>query len=270
MSDVEELPVPNWGLRCPHCDAPLAGAQQHRCTGCGEPYNIRQVLGAHRPIPDIELFCPECDYSLTGLTGERCPECGSNFSVREMLEDRSPFGAVDLMGLGDPGDHHVRRRDPTFTGAERPLPELGLSCSACDEPLAGALGDVCPDCGKPFNLFALLEDDAWADVTDFVPATVRGLAKSILYGAQIPYLIDNARLREIYGGRIPFVSSALRVPKEFFFDALYAFAEAAEPAGVHAMDEWVCPSCNETVPGGFEVCWNCNAAHPDQPVEEAD
>lgn len=26
--------------------------------------------------------------------------------------------------------------------------------------------------------------------------------------------------------------------------------------------DWTCPSCNETSPGTFDVCWSCGAARP--------
>ena len=74
--------------------------------------------------------------------------------------------------------------------------------------------------------------------------------------------IDNAQLGALYGSNAPFVSGRLRVPRTFFFDALHAFAAATAPPGEEVDREWTCPACNETVPAGFEVCWNCNAAHP--------
>ena len=268
MIDIEALPVPDWGLRCPHCDTPLAGMQQHRCSHCGQTFNVLQLLAVHRPIPDIGLTCEQCDYLLTGLPGSRCPKCGTLFSVREMLEEQSPSGAVYLTQAADPPDHYIKKREPKFTGNERPLPDFGLSCAECEHMLAGASGDTCPACGLGFDLLALLARRDWVNINRFVPPPLTAIAKTVLYDAQIPYMIDNAKLRELYGGNIPFLSGRLRVPRSFFFDALFAFAAAAEPATVGFDREWDCPACNEQVPAGFELCWNCNAPHPNHADDE--
>jgi hypothetical protein len=61
MQDIYELPIPDWGLGCPACHAPLAGLQQYRCSACGEAFDIFDVLAAHRPIPDLGVTCPNCD-----------------------------------------------------------------------------------------------------------------------------------------------------------------------------------------------------------------
>ncbi len=270
MIDVDQLPIPDWDLRCPGCDAPLAGLRVHCCRGCGEPFDVRQVLAQHRPIADVGLTCPGCGHPLRGLENEECPVCDTEFSLREMLAVDGPLAPYHATQLTDPEDHHVKKRPPALTGNERPLPDFGLACAGCGEPLAGAPGDVCPECGLAFDLSGMVGDGDWVDVSEFVPRGLRALARTILYGAQVPYLMDNRRLHELYGGRVPFVSGGLRVPREFFFDALEAFASAEEPPADYAREEWVCPSCDETVPAGFEVCWSCGAAHPDQSADEAE
>ena len=270
MADMIPLPIPDWGLRCPHCDESLAGLTEPRCSDCGEAIDLLYVLGAHRPIPDLGLACPECGYPLTGLTGSRCPECGGHFSIRELLIDESPDGAVDTGQLADPDDHHVKKREPVLTGRERPLPDLGLYCAECEHSLEGATADVCPECGLPFDLEEIIPEHEWVDVTEWVPRESSVIATPILYEAQIPYLVDNAGLTRAYGFRIPFASGSLRVPREFFFDTLHAFAAADDPPARHARNDWICPNCHESVPAGFEVCWNCNASHPDRPIDQPD
>ena len=267
MIDADALPIPDWGLRCPNCDAPLAGMPEHRCERCGRAFNIRRLLGVHRPIPDIGLTCSRCGYPLTGLTASRCPECGTAFSVREMIEDQSPTGAVYLTQTDNPPDHHLKKREPTFTGHERPLPDFGLSCADCGRSLTGASADVCPGCGLPFDLPAVVPNGDWVNIRRFVPGWLSAIAKTVLYDARIPYVVDNARLSEVYGGNIPFTTSKLRVPRPFFFDALHALAAADEPAPAYTDAAWTCPSCNEQVPAGFEVCWNCNMPHPGRPAD---
>ena len=138
MSRINELPIPDWGLVCPHCRSPLDGLPEHRCGKCGQLFNILPILALHRPIPELDVCCPNCGYNLTGLTGSRCPECGIRFSLRAILGDLSETGAVDPLHLADPLDHHRKRREPAFTGSERPLPEFGLTCETCGAGLAGA------------------------------------------------------------------------------------------------------------------------------------
>lgn len=263
MIDPDELPIPDWGLRCPNCAEPLAGMKEHRCSRCGEAFNILRVLDAHRPVPNLGLACTSCGYLLRGLAGTRCPECGTPFSVQEMLVDqlRMGSGAAIASQLADPDDHYVKRREPIYYGDERPLPEFGLACSECAQPLAGATSDICPACGHPFDLDAMIPNGDWVDFTEFVPLSVLTLTKPILYAAGVPYLVDNAGLAGVYGGRIPLISGKIRIPREFFFDALYAMAQAEEPVDAEGPGAWTCPTCDEPVPAGFEICWNCGTAY---------
>ncbi len=257
MSRIDQLPVPDWGLECPHCGGPLAGAPSFHCGRCGRPFNIRQVLSLHRPIPDVGLTCLNCGYSLTGLTGSRCPECGVRFYLREMLADEPPAILRDRPNWIDPSDHYVKRRDPVLTGGERPLPDLGLVCALCDHPLAGAVENRCPACGDPFDLAEFTGNRDWVAVTRHAPHFTSGAIRAVLYEHGIPYLADVTRLEELY-----VVESCVRVPREFFFDALLAFQKALEPPADFASKPWTCPTCRQKVPKGFEICWNCGASHP--------
>jgi|GEM_PF-497724 len=270
MIDVDQLPIPDWGLCCPVCDIALAGMEAHCCRHCGQAFNIRHLLAKQRPILDLGLRCGECDYLLTGLVENRCPECGTEFSVREMLEEQSLSGAVYLTQMADPTDHHIAKRSPTFTGRERPLPEFGLLCAQCDQSLAGAMADRCPGCGHDFDLLAIVPKGDWADVSAFVPTSLAVVAKSLLYDAEIPYLVDNAGLNHLYSGAVPFVSHRLRVPRVFFFDALNVLATSVGAVRPGAGADWTCSNCNEVVPGDFDVCWNCNASHPGRQQDHAD
>lgn len=268
MIDIDQLPIPDWGLHCPSCGASLAGLQDHVCTACGKAFDIRAVLETHRPIADIGLTCPMCGYLLTGLMVDRCPECNTGFSVRDLIEERRSTAATYSLQLGDPSDHHIKKREPVFTGRERPLPNFGLSCGHCRAPLMGAPEDSCPACGRSFDVFAVIPEGEWVDVSAFVHPGFLSLAKVALYGNGVPYLIDNARLNVMYGGNPPVASGKLRVPRSFFFDALHTFAAANEPSPLYALVEWICPACREAVPAGFEICWNCGASHPDSPLDE--
>jgi hypothetical protein len=77
---------------------------------------------------------------------------------------------------------------------------------------------------------------------------------TLLYDDQVPYVTQS--LRNAYTG----IKSSWRllVPREFIFDALYVIAEARSEAGVASNDkEWICPACQELVPGNFDECWHC-------------
>ena len=269
MIDVHELPIPDWGLRCPHCDAPLAGLEAYRCGQCGQSFNILQVVGQHRPIPDIGLTCPQCDYLLRGLINQRCPECGTEFRVREMIEGTSVQVTVISSTLADPPDHHIKKREATYTGRERPLPDFGLVCSNCEKPLAGATTDDCPHCQQPFDLPALIRDRDWVDISPYIHKEMRMLANPTLYGAQVPYLMDNAGFAAAYGSDLLFTSRRVRVPREFFFDALAALASTRFDETGGQAGEWRCSTCGEAVPADFDICWNCNECQPNpKPSDE--
>ena len=229
---------------------------------CGRPFNVRQLLAGHRPIPDIGLICPNCDYSLTGLDNSRCPECGVRFSLREMLEDSGAGGVSGLLNTDDPIDHHLKRREPSFTGDERPLPDFGLLCARCNQTLAGTTAQRCPHCGEPFEMTDYTGNRDWVALDWYVPAQGMSSVRGELYAAQIPYLLDRARLSSLYTGLVISKGSALRVPREFFFDALYAIREASRPPEACAREAWTCPACEQGVPAGFEVCWSCGRPHP--------
>jgi hypothetical protein len=261
VTDIEQLPIPDWGLRCPHCDQPLAGMREHRCQGCGREFNIRKVLADHRPIPDIGAKCPACRHLLTGLTGSTCPECGETFSLRAILSRAPARPVLSFDTFADPPDHHVKKREPQWSGRERPLPDFGLCCPGCEHALSGAADDACPHCGQSFHPSAHIPTGEFVDISRSIPPRVFSHAKAILYEAQVPYIVDEPGFSLAYGVHTPFGRSKLRVPREFFFDALYCLVAAAHMSA-EADEAWKCPSCSEVVPAGFEVCWSCGAPHP--------
>lgn len=261
MALTDMLPLPDWGLRCPKCRAALAGAPSHMCPQCRTPFDLRQLLSRRRPIPDLGLTCSECEYTLTGLTGSHCPECGKEFDVWELLDTEDPSDeALDQPGMDVPTDHHATQRAPVFTGRERPLPDFGLFCGECESPLAGAEADACPACGCPFDLFGDIDEAAWLPIRAFVPPNVADAGRSILYAADVPYVLYNT---SVIPNFFRPVSRDLMVPREFYFDALHALAETAGPAGEQIQEAWVCPECDQDVPAGFALCWSCGRPHPD-------
>ena len=61
------------------------------------------------------------------------------------------------------------------------------------------------------------------------------------------------------------MGSRLSVPSEFYFEVLWLLHRMRDQIAAARADqgEWTCPQCNESVPGHFDLCWNCEAARPD-------
>jgi predicted amidophosphoribosyltransferase len=195
------------------------------------------------PIPDWGLTCPHCAYPLKGLPAHRCPECGR------------PFRIDDLIGPW------TRLRSPTFTGSELPLPDFGLHCARCDQPLAGAMTRTCPHCAAPFDPRAWLPREAWFLVTEELCHPIPSPAVQALLAAElIPYIpVGERSVTEIYGVQNA-VTARVRVPREFYFDVRWHLRRAAEDARrCRTARAWRCPACGERNPANFEVCWNCAA-----------
>lgn len=271
MGDIYQLPIPDWGLICPWCSTPLAGLEEHRCEHCGRRLNMVTLLAVHRPIPDIDLTCPGCDYSLTGLTGNRCPECGQQFSVADLLREEEPSRLKDIGPFADPPDHHLKRRDPMFTGAERPLPEFGMTCLRCERSLAGATLDVCPHCGAHFRIEEMLSPRDWISISGMIPSGAAMFARQVLYSAQIPYLLTRSSAADLYTA-LGSSSGDILVPREFQLDAMHALATADLGDGTETADAepWICPACAEPVPGNFEICWSCETPRPSLGIEQGE
>ena len=193
------------------------------------------------PIPDWGLSCPTCDYLLRGLPSHRCPECGTRLDMAKLVQT------------------WTRLRAPRFTGAESPFPDLGLSCAACGQPLAGAERAACPGCKQAFDARLLRPAKTWFSVEPEMhrPLPVQ-MVESILVAEQVPCMV-----RE---GRSAFGVAwwQLMVPSEFYFEFLWLIRRArqqieSERARNHDR-RWQCAHCNESNPDGFEVCWNCQTA----------
>jgi hypothetical protein len=216
-----------------------------------EAYNEQMEIDLRQlPIPDWGLTCPKCAYSLCGLPSHRCPECGTEIDVPELVRT------------------WTRLRGPRFTGNELPMPDFGLSCSACNAPLAGAHEHKCPRCDTPFTPEAMRPAREWflLDHEDcgtlMMPSIVAMLAHE-----RIPYAeVGENALRQIYG-MSNLTASRIRIPSEFYFEVRWLLQEAksrvadvrrAENAGESV--PWICPQCDAENPAHFEVCWKCEGA----------
>lgn len=89
--DLDQLPIPDWGLVCPNCRYPLKGLTSHRCPECGTKFEIRKLIrpwtrlrpprftGSELPLPDFGLSCPVCGTALAGAVRHECPRCAEPF-----------------------------------------------------------------------------------------------------------------------------------------------------------------------------------------------
>lgn len=201
------------------------------------------------PIPDWGLCCPTCRYPLRGLPSHRCPECGTLLDMTKVVKSWH------------------RLRDPRFSGHELPLPDFGLLCRACQQPLAGAPTHHCSNCGLEFDPEAIRPYRKWFLVDEVLCGEVplAGM-EALLANEYVPYLRRGDKLlREIFGGT-QVIGSRLLVPAEFFFELLWlirrAVLEMEEARRQPESANWTCPHCGEEVPAHFDVCWNCQSSRP--------
>ena len=101
--DLNQLPIPDWGLVCPSCGYALRGLPSHRCPECGLQFDLPTILptyarvreprftGRELPVPDFGLDCPECGAKLAGARSRVCPVCGELFDPAEFVPIREWF-----------------------------------------------------------------------------------------------------------------------------------------------------------------------------------
>jgi len=193
------------------------------------------------PIPSWGLRCPTCDYALEGLPTHRCPECGQPFDMNRLVRT------------------WTRLRDPRWTGAERPMPGLGLRCRGCGVALAGQVGFACEQCGASTRPEDLGPSGEWFVLDEQMAGTIAMPAiEALLARELVPYYHSRDRLvRELYmGPRI--VGARFAVPSEFYFEVLRLLQDLrAEMAAARKAPRWTCAACGARVPGNFELCWKC-------------
>ncbi len=196
------------------------------------------------PIPDWGLICPRCRYLLRSLPEHRCPECGLKLDMEQLVQ---PW---------------TRIRDPRYTGRERPLPDFGLLCPSCGQPLVGARDDACPHCRQPFDLEACHPPRPWFVLDPSVcgPLPMLGVM-ALLAAEQVPFIPVNERtLAEIVLGYHPLMEG-VKAPSEFYFEVRWlirrAIKEAAAARAMAGHGQWRCPHCQELNPPNFEICWKC-------------
>ena len=123
--DLDQLPIPDWGLHCPQCGYPLRGLPEHRCPECGTRFRMADLVrtwtrlreprrtGRESPLPDYGLSCEACGAKLAGAREQRCPGCGRPFDllrlrprpawfvIDEALAEPLPLATVEVLLAGD-------------------------------------------------------------------------------------------------------------------------------------------------------------------------
>ncbi len=104
--DLQQLPVPDWGLECPTCGYALRGLRQHRCPECGNAFEVEKIVrswhrlraprwtGHELPIPSAyKLNCRVCKQPLAGATSHVCPYCEQPVVIEDHLPSKQWFQA---------------------------------------------------------------------------------------------------------------------------------------------------------------------------------
>lgn len=148
-----------------------------------------------------------------------------------------------------------------------PVPDLGLVCKGCGYALCGLEDHVCPKCGQRFTLQEYIPKGDFPQLIadgHFVRATDQIV--DLLYRYHIPYIEQIDPLSQVFGvlGASVDRGPYLCVPRECFLEAvdLLRRHQLGEPLPTsppkdHQHPPWPCPSCQETNPPNFEICWKC-------------
>lgn len=124
--DIEQLPIPDWGLECPGCHYPLRGLPAHRCPECGRDlvmtelvkpwHRVRppRITGAELPIPGYwNAKCKRCQAPLAGASRHACGLCGEAFDPQD-LRPSKPWFILDSFLCGPlpiPGVHALLEQE---------------------------------------------------------------------------------------------------------------------------------------------------------------
>ena len=152
-----ELPVPDLGLSCPDCAAPLAGAPTHECPTCGRPF-------------DMAEFCPRGRWIVAFSSPDSVKMMCAEMVLRQHLvpilygddELRRTFGALGSTRLGPrievPRAFYfearlILRREAARIEAVHAdgLAEQEVDCPKCGEGNPATF-DVCWNCGQPLRI----------------------------------------------------------------------------------------------------------------------
>jgi ssDNA-binding Zn-finger/Zn-ribbon topoisomerase 1 len=302
LDTLVRFPVPAYGLGCPVCKHWLDGLPNDLCPECGERFELGELLSealAHHdqqvrreairilatradpgcPLTNdlVHFFASSDQYSLpeaaaAAVRVARQRQEGARSEVEGTAAEAGTTPEEQAL-VSPPGR-------PFFSGRELPIPDFGWRCHSCNYELRGLTRHVCPECGTAFDPEALLGSEPAVSLCSVNSEVEYAVAKSVLDARQIPYRFEAAdTLGDTLRMRVPSDRKLglVKVPREFYFDAVFWLRWATEAdqqpsgCGSAASDEsdeeegpdWTCPDCNESVPGGFDMCWKCCRARPE-------
>ncbi len=103
--DLQQLPIPDWGLQCPQCEYPLYGLPTHRCPECGTIIDVASLIrtwtrlrdplftGHELPIPEYGMLCSACGCTLDNSPTLACRGCGRDVSD-QLTPPKTPWFRV--------------------------------------------------------------------------------------------------------------------------------------------------------------------------------
>jgi hypothetical protein len=92
-----------------------------------------------------------------------------------------------------------------------------------------------------------------------------GLCESILKSHGIEAFMRNANTSSLVG-EVPFVAAypELWIANDDDYErAVSLLAKYRSSPLSRGAPDWTCPACQETVPGNFATCWNCETPRPE-------
>lgn len=94
-----------------------------------------------------------------------------------------------------------------------------------------------------------------------------GYARSILESEGIPCFVRNEYGHIMGQTMFAMVQAQIFEPTLCVIDdsqagAAQALLKERLAHGTQSREVWTCPSCEETVPASFEICWNCQTPDP--------
>ena len=92
-------------------------------------------------------------------------------------------------------------------------------------------------------------------------------ARNLLEAAEIPCVIQNEHTRtvgpSIYGySSTNFLDPVLCILDDTHLAAAKEVLQAQLETETTSAPDWPCPSCNESNPATFDLCWSCGATRP--------
>lgn len=148
---AEMRPLPDYGLLCASCAAPLAGAAESQCLSCGAAFDVAALLPRKNWfIADEALARPLDLLNLAVLLETEAipyyPQSGKTFT--DLVMGRVAFGA----NLVIPSEFYLDvryfiRRAAIEIEQRRATPETAWTCGECGEE-SPAHFEVCWNCGR--------------------------------------------------------------------------------------------------------------------------